>query len=97
MLSSKAMNLAHVDDRLGEIIYAARTPPTATKFQQKRKGARKVKDVEKAKALADGPFTPKSATLYRAVSARGNYLSQDRVDISFGTKELCREFAFQMK
>ena len=30
--------------------------------------------------------------MYRALSARCNYLSQDRPDISFASKELCREF-----
>ena len=33
------------------------------------------------------------ATGFRALSARGNFLAQDRVDISFSSKELCREFA----
>ena len=32
------------------------------------------------------------ATTIRALSARANYLSQDRADICFSTKELCREF-----
>ena len=31
--------------------------------------------------------------MYRAISARANYLAQDRPDIAFSTKELCREFA----
>ena len=38
-------------------------------------------------------LTPEEATMYRALSARANYLAQDRVDIAFSTKELCREFA----
>ena len=33
------------------------------------------------------------ATTYRALSARANYLAQDRPDITFSAKELCREFA----
>ena len=37
------------------------------------------------------------ATLYRALSARCNYLAQDRVDIAFAAKELCREFAVPNK
>ena len=36
---------------------------------------------------------PEEATLYRALSARANYLAQDRPDIAYSTKELCREFA----
>ena len=31
--------------------------------------------------------------MYRALSARANFLSQDRPDINDSTKELCREFS----
>ena len=31
--------------------------------------------------------------MYRALAARCNYLSQDRPDITFSSKELCREFS----
>ena len=51
-----------------------------------------MKKLEMAENAAD-LLTPEQATTFRAVSARGNYLVQDRVDISFATKELCREFA----
>ena len=67
-------------------------PPAAKSKLKKREGARKVKDFERAKARADGSLTPESATLYRGERARGNYLSQDRPDISFSSKELCRDF-----
>ena len=43
--------------------------------------------------MADESLTSESATLYRAMSARGKDLSQDRVDISYSTKELCRDFS----
>ena len=33
------------------------------------------------------------ATTYRALAARCNYLAQDRPDIAFSSKELCREFS----
>ena len=33
------------------------------------------------------------ATTYRALSARANLLAQDRPDVGYGTKELCREFS----
>ena len=33
------------------------------------------------------------ATRYRALAARANYLAQDRIDIQYATKELCREMA----
>lgn len=74
-------------------IFAARTRPVASGKFKKRAGARKVKDFERAQAMADGSLTPESATLYRATSARGNYLSQDRPDLSYSTKELCRDFS----
>ena len=35
----------------------------------------------------------KTATLYRAVVARANYLSQDRSDIRYAVKELCRSMS----
>ena len=38
-------------------------------------------------------LSAEQATTFRALGARGNYLSQDRVDTSYATKELCREFA----
>ena len=37
------------------------------------------------------------ATMFRAVSARANYLAQDRPDISFACKELCRDFSVPTK
>ena len=36
---------------------------------------------------------PAAATTFRAVSARSNYLGQDRPDGSYSSKELCREFS----
>ena len=38
-------------------------------------------------------ITKEEATMYRAVVARGNYLSQDRSDIQFAVKELCRKMS----
>ena len=38
-------------------------------------------------------LSPDDATTYRALSARANFLAQDRPDIGYGTKELCREFS----
>ena len=52
----------------------------------------KAKALEKLQSV--GPIlNPEEATGYRAISARGNYLAQDRGDISYATKELCREFS----
>ena len=35
----------------------------------------------------------REATRYRALVARANYLAQDRPDIGYATKELCREMS----
>ena len=75
-------------------ICATRTPPAYKKGgpAAKRQGAKAVKKMERS---ADSSFilSPEEATLFRALSARANFLSQDRPDINFSTKELCREFA----
>ena len=39
------------------------------------------------------PLPSCDATIYRALVARANYLSQDRLDIAFAVKELCRQMA----
>ena len=39
----------------------------------------------------------KEATAFRALAARCNYLAQDRADIAYSAKELCREFAVPNK
>ncbi len=38
-------------------------------------------------------LSPRPASLYRAMVARANYLAQDRSDIRFAVKELCRRMA----
>ena len=62
------------------------------KFEQKRLGTKAVKAAER---LADtsGELVGDSATMYRALSARINYLSIDRPDLAYAAKELCRDFA----
>ena len=77
---------AHMYARLNAIKTAAKT-----KYGPARQGARKTKALEKLQSA--GPvINPAEATGYRAISARGNYLAQDRADISYATKELCRDF-----
>ena len=39
------------------------------------------------------PFNSVDSTLYRAIAARANYLSQDRSDIQFAVKELSRKMS----
>ena len=74
-----------------DMVGAVRTPSAKPKYQ-KRKGAKAVKRLEMAGNL-DDLLSPEDATNYRGLSARGNFLAQDRVDISFAAKELRREFA----
>ena len=58
----------------------------------KRAGAKAIKRMERSEN-AEFLLDRTEATLYRALAARANFLSQDRPDINFATKELCREFS----
>ena len=61
-------------------------------FTKKRLGARAVKEQELLANTGD-VLTDLQATTFRALAARANYLSMDRADIAFSSKELCRAFA----
>ena len=69
-------------------VSAVRTPSTKNRFKA-RQGAKAVKKLEWLES-ASTVLTPEEATTYRALSARANYLAQDRPDVAFSTKELCR-------
>jgi len=71
-------------------LMAVRTPSTKKKGAN-RQGAKAVKKLERVSSTGD--LNPHEATMFRAFSARANYVAQDRPDISLSTKELCREFA----
>ena len=73
-------------------VMAARTKPAVSnKYAVKRQGAKAVKKMEQ---IPDSYLLSSiDATTFRALSARANYLSQDRPDINYASKELCREFA----
>ena len=73
-------------------INANQTKPLRKNKYQKRLGAKKAKRLE-FEENADGALSPAEATMYSALSARCNYLAQDRPDISFSSKEVCREFS----
>ena len=53
--------------------------------------------VAKEDAAAAGaeeePLGPEEATRFRALAARANYIAQDRTDVQFAAKELCREMS----
>ena len=78
-------------DATTQLISAVRTA-SSKKKNAGRQGAKSVKKIE-MEGNANDLLSPEGATTYRALSARGNFLSQDRADINFTTKELCREFA----
>ena len=70
-----------------ELLNAVRTPGVNNKHA-KRQGAKAVKKLERIHSSGD--LSPVEATGFRALSARANYLAQDRPDLAFSTKELCR-------
>ena len=72
------------------------TKPVKSNKYQKRVGAKTAKKLELAEN-SEFELSPADATTYRALAARCNYLSQDRPDISFSSKELCREFSVPNK
>ena len=49
--------------------------------------------VKTGKAEGEEAEEPRDATMYRAMVARANYLSQDRSDMKFAVKELSRAMA----
>ena len=75
-----------------EPMCAARTKPVKKAMAKKRAGAKATKKIERLQSLGH-ELDPEEATAFRGLGARANYLSQDRADFSFASKELCREFA----
>ena len=84
-----------VDDP-SQPVFAARTKPADSNKYKKRLGAKTAKKLELSENSAF-ELSPADATMYRALAARCNYLSQDRPDIAFSSKELCREFSVPNK
>ena len=79
--------MAEVDS---DHVFAVTKGKPAAKFK-KRTGAKAVKAFE-GEVGSEDKLGPSDATTYRAISARSNYLAQDRPDGSYASKELCREF-----
>ena len=90
MVDSEDNDAMDVD--AGQQIFAARTKPVEANKYKKRLGAKTAKKLELSEDAAF-ELSPSDATMYRALAARCNYLSQDRPDIAFSSKELCREFS----
>ena len=55
------------------------------------------KEEEAQKEEADRVLTEVEAGWFRGASARANYLAQDRFDLAFAAKELCRRMAVPRK
>ena len=77
-------------------LYAVRTPPSNGNKWKKRQGAKATKKLERLESVGH-ELNSHEATLFRALAARCNYLAQDRADIAYSAKELCREFAVPNK
>ena len=88
-LAAKADPEDHII-RTSNVVMANRTPPNK-KPGAKRMGAKAVKSMEKIST--EYTLSPEDATNYRALSARANFLAQDRSDVGYSGKELCRAFA----
>ena len=91
------MDLSNDDDSSMDVdmvgkVCATRTKPANSNKYTKRVGAKQAKKLEIAdNANNSTARSSANATTYRALSARCNYLSQDRPDIFYSSKELCRE------
>jgi len=52
-----------------------------------------VRETKEELAKEDHELSPEVATEFRGLAARANYVSLDRVDIQYTTKEICRDMA----
>ena len=49
--------------------------------------------ITSAEVIEDKPLEPRLYTAFRSAAARANYLAQDRPDVMFAAKEVCRLMA----
>ena len=93
LTSLNSQSFVNLTQRHQERICAKRTPPAqkAGGPGAKQQGAKANKKMEQHST--EYKLSREDTTAVRALSARANDLSQDRADICFGTKELCREVA----
>lgn len=74
------------------MVYATRTPAAKKTYGPNRQGAQRAKSMERLASFGY-ELAPEEATMFRTLAARANFLAQDRPDVAFATKELCREFS----
>ena len=79
-----------------DYVLGVRTPPENKIKYKKRQGAKATKKLEQLESVGH-ELNSREATSFRALAARCNYLAQDRADIAYSAKELCREFAVPNK
>ena len=79
-----------------DYILAVRTPPAHANKFQKRNGSKATKKLEQLQSVGH-ELNSAEATVFRALAARCNYLAQDKADMFFSAKELCRELAVPNK
>ena len=86
-----AADLKYRQEVVAAFVFATRTPGIKHKGA-KRQGANEVKRLD-ALPVGTTVLEPRDARNVRALAARGNDLAQDRPDIAFACKHICREFA----
>ena len=79
-----------------DFILAVRTPLASANKFKKRQGAKAIKKLEQLESVGH-ELTWKETAAFRALSARCNYLSQDRAAIAYSAEELCRKLAVPSK
>ena len=67
-------------------VFATKTPPAKTNNIKMRQGAKATQKLEQLESVGH-ELDPREATSFRALSARCNYLAQDRPDIAYSAKE----------
>ena len=82
---------AHLVGCMRGDIFSARAKPAAKNKYQKRLGAKNAKKPE-LDERTKFTLNAADATMYRALSVRCNYHSQDRPELACSSKELCRKF-----
>ena len=78
------------------IEYLNKVTKKTKKFVKQRLGSKAAKHAERMTSGGED-LQGEAATMYRALSARLLYLSMDRPEVAFASKELCRHFAHPTK
>ena len=81
-----------LEPRNSDLIIANHTKPNVPAKYKQRMGAKKATNIELS-SDSGHTLSQTNDTLYRALAARCHYMSQDRPDLAFSSKEICREFS----